>query len=117
MRRHRPSATGVWEMKRSTIQWVLLGAAAAAAACSPDRDGDESAGPAGEAGVHAGEGAAGERAGMEARGEAVFRANCAACHQPEGTGVAEVFPPLAQSDFLAGNRREVMQAAQAEIGR
>ena len=98
-------------MKRSTIQWVLLGAAAAAAACSPDRDGDESAVPAADAVVHEAEVAAGELAAMQARGEAVFRANCAACHQPEGTGVAEVFPPLAQSDFLAGNRREVMQAA------
>ena len=98
-------------MKRSTIQWVLLGAAAAAAACSPDRDGDESAVPAADAVVHEAEVAAGELADIRARGEAVYRANCAACHQPEGTGVAEVFPPLAQSDFLAGNRREVMQAA------
>ena len=25
---------------------------------------------------------------------------CAACHQPEGDGIAGVFPPLAKSDYL-----------------
>ncbi|MBT8399604.1 MAG: c-type cytochrome [Rhodothermia bacterium] len=46
-----------------------------------------------------------------ARGEAVYLGNCAACHQPNGQGLAGAFPPLAQSDFLQGNRREVMAAA------
>ena len=34
------------------------------------------------------------------RGRAVYDANCAACHQPDGKGVAGVFPPLANSDFF-----------------
>jgi len=33
-------------------------------------------------------------------GEAVYLANCAACHQPTGKGLAGAFPPLAASDFL-----------------
>lgn len=35
-----------------------------------------------------------------ARGKAVFERVCAACHLPDGTGVAGVFPPLAKSDFF-----------------
>ncbi len=34
------------------------------------------------------------------KGEAAFLANCAACHQPTGKGLAGAFPPLAGSDFL-----------------
>lgn len=33
-------------------------------------------------------------------GKAIFTANCAACHMPEGQGVPKAFPPLAKSDFL-----------------
>jgi nitrite reductase (NO-forming) len=36
---------------------------------------------------------------IEAGGR-VFAQNCAACHQPEGQGMAGAFPPLAGSDFL-----------------
>ncbi|MCB0246566.1 MAG: c-type cytochrome [Anaerolineae bacterium] len=38
--------------------------------------------------------------GQEA-GQAAFLANCAACHQPSGTGLAGAFPPLAGSDYLS----------------
>jgi nitrite reductase (NO-forming) len=34
------------------------------------------------------------------RGEAVYKTNCAACHQPNGQGIPSAFPPLAKSDFL-----------------
>ncbi len=34
-------------------------------------------------------------------GKSIFLANCAMCHQPEGQGIPNVFPPLAKSDFLA----------------
>jgi nitrite reductase (NO-forming) len=34
-------------------------------------------------------------------GKAVYAATCAACHQPDGTGVKGEVPPLAGSDFLA----------------
>ena len=32
------------------------------------------------------------------KGKAVFLANCAACHQPDGKGLPGEFPPLAKSD-------------------
>ncbi|HLD67542.1 MAG TPA: copper-containing nitrite reductase [Pseudomonas sp.] len=35
-----------------------------------------------------------------ARGQAVYERVCAACHLPDGSGVAGVFPPLAKSDFF-----------------
>lgn len=33
-------------------------------------------------------------------GKTLYEANCAACHQREGQGMASVFPPLANSDYL-----------------
>ena len=35
-----------------------------------------------------------------ARGKAVYERTCASCHLPDGSGVAGVFPPLANSDFF-----------------
>ncbi|NIV18903.1 MAG: c-type cytochrome [Woeseiaceae bacterium] len=46
-----------------------------------------------------------------AKGEAVYLANCSACHRPDGTGLVGAFPPLAGSDYLQGDRREVIAAA------
>ncbi|MBX7115781.1 MAG: nitrite reductase, copper-containing [Myxococcaceae bacterium] len=34
-------------------------------------------------------------------GRTLFLSNCAMCHQTEGQGIPNVFPPLAKSDFLA----------------
>ena len=48
--------------------------------------------------------------GLEA-GKAAFLANCAACHQPEGTGMAGAFPPLAGSDFLTKNDKQTVLAS------
>ncbi|MGB6220291.1 copper-containing nitrite reductase [Haloferula sp.] len=33
-------------------------------------------------------------------GKAIYGANCAACHMPDGSGVPMAFPPLANSDYL-----------------
>ncbi|MGZ3240452.1 MAG: c-type cytochrome, partial [Burkholderiaceae bacterium] len=33
-------------------------------------------------------------------GKALFNGTCSVCHQPTGTGLPNVFPPLAKSDFL-----------------
>jgi nitrite reductase (NO-forming) len=35
-----------------------------------------------------------------AAGRVLFQGTCAACHQADGRGIANVFPPLAKSDFL-----------------
>lgn len=36
----------------------------------------------------------------QTRGKSVYERVCAACHLPDGSGVAGVFPPLANSDFF-----------------
>mgnify|MGYP000851161823 FL=1 len=40
---------------------------------------------------------------MEA-GKIVYNQNCAACHQPAGQGIPDVFPPLAKSDYLMADK-------------
>jgi len=42
-------------------------------------------------------------------GEALFTGTCSVCHQPNGQGLENVFPPLAGSDLLAKNPRRAMQ--------
>lgn len=37
-------------------------------------------------------------------GKRLYAQNCAACHQPEGQGIAGAFPPLAGSDYLLSNK-------------
>jgi nitrite reductase (NO-forming) len=49
---------------------------------------------------------------LEARikaGEIVYRQNCAACHQPNGTGLAGAFPPLAGSDYLMADEKRAIK--------
>ncbi|MBI4501750.1 MAG: nitrite reductase, copper-containing [Gemmatimonadetes bacterium] len=41
-------------------------------------------------------------------GRRVFQQNCAACHQAEGQGLANVFPPLAGSDFLNADKQRAI---------
>lgn len=76
---------------------VILSLVLAAAGCSPqsggESAGDESAAPADP---------------VMARGEAVYYANCVACHLPGGTGLEGAFPPLAGSDYLDGDPARVI---------
>ena len=37
-------------------------------------------------------------------GAEVFANNCQACHQADGQGVPDAFPPLAKSDYLNGDK-------------
>lgn len=39
-------------------------------------------------------------------GQTVFNMSCVACHQADGKGIANVFPPLANSDWLAKHSKE-----------
>jgi len=43
------------------------------------------------------------------RGEAVFQGTCSTCHQLDGMGLAGVFPPLAQSDYLLANKTRAIR--------
>src|SRR5690606_11815064 len=55
-----------------------------------------------------------------AAGKQAYEANCAACHQPDGKGLAGAFPPLAASDWLKGKTpaqiaTTVLEGLQGEI--
>ena len=41
-------------------------------------------------------------------GKSVYKQNCAACHQIDGTGLKGAFPPLAKSDFLMGDKKRAI---------
>ncbi len=43
-------------------------------------------------------------------GESVYASNCAACHQPNGTGIPNAFPPLAKSDYLNADPNRAIDA-------
>ena len=79
-------------------------------ACSKDAP-DDSAKAAGDTAVHTAEAAVATVDELMAKGERVYNANCAACHQPNGKGLTGAFPPLAGSDYLKGDRKKVMTAA------
>lgn len=54
-----------------------------------------------------------------AMGQRVYDQNCAACHQPNGEGIAAAFPPLAKSDYLLEDKLRavsvVLNGRQGEI--
>jgi mono/diheme cytochrome c family protein len=45
-----------------------------------------------------------------ARGKVVYTNFCITCHLPNGKGIAKVFPPLAQSDYLMNKRTMSIKA-------
>jgi nitrite reductase (NO-forming)/hydroxylamine reductase len=95
--------------KLSLLAFALLGLIMSA--CSKQADEPAATAGSSDTAVHTAEVAAAGAGELMARGEGVFLSNCAACHQPTGLGLAGAFPPLAGSDFLQGNRREVLAAA------
>lgn len=50
-----------------------------------------------------------------ARGEATFLGICSTCHQREGQGLGNVFPPLASSDYLMADRTRSIRAVLAGL--
>jgi len=96
------------KMKQLTI--VLL-AGLAIAACAQESADEAPGSAANDTAVHDAEVAAAGAGDLMARGKAVYLANCSACHQPNGTGLKGAFPPLAGSDYLKGDRKQVMSAA------
>jgi nitrite reductase (NO-forming) len=43
-----------------------------------------------------------------AAGKALFQGTCSACHQADGKGLANVFPPLAGSDYLKADKKRAI---------
>jgi mono/diheme cytochrome c family protein len=54
-------------------------------------------------------GVARSKAERIAQGRRLFTSICAACHQPTGRGMPNVFPPLAGSDFLNADKNRAIQ--------
>ena len=48
-------------------------------------------------------------AGLTARGAAVYKRVCIHCHQENGEGIREAYPPLASSDFLMADRKRPIE--------
>jgi nitrite reductase (NO-forming) len=46
-----------------------------------------------------------------AAGRTLFQGTCSTCHQPDGKGIPNVFPPLAQSDFLKADPKRAIGIA------
>ncbi|HCQ28659.1 MAG TPA: hypothetical protein DIU39_00120 [Flavobacteriales bacterium] len=42
-------------------------------------------------------------------GEEIYKRMCAACHQPDGKGLAGTFPPLAGSDYLMADKERAIK--------
>ena len=95
-------------MTRKKLSLLFAVPLLALGACSQDA---ADAPAASDTAVHDAEVAAASAGELMAKGEAVYKANCAACHQADGSGLTGAFPPLAQSDFLLGDRKAVMSAA------
>ena len=51
-----------------------------------------------------------------ARGKSIYEAQCITCHMAEGEGLPGIFPPLAQSDYLADKNRLVKVVLQGVRG-
>lgn len=42
------------------------------------------------------------------QGEQLYLKHCSNCHQPNGTGLGRVYPPLRQSDYMENNFESVL---------
>jgi nitrite reductase (NO-forming) len=47
--------------------------------------------------------------GANEHGKQIYTTICVGCHQPDGRGLANTFPPLAQSDFLMRDKDRVVR--------
>ncbi|MBI2383068.1 MAG: cytochrome c oxidase subunit II [Gammaproteobacteria bacterium] len=97
---------GKWLEARKAGQPYRLAAAAPTQAADVPPAAAAQPAPAGEqvAAAPATAASAGElsKAELMAKGEQVYKANCAACHQANGAGMAPTFPPLAGSKMANG---------------
>ena len=49
------------------------------------------------------------RATQPPTGQQVYTATCAACHQPDGTGNGETYPPLAAGEWVIGDQSRLVR--------
>jgi mono/diheme cytochrome c family protein len=53
---------------------------------------------------------------VAATGESIYNRTCVACHQANGAGVPNTFPPLAKSDYLADKEKVIAQVIKGSSG-
>ena len=51
-----------------------------------------------------------------ASGEAVYKKTCVTCHQANGEGLPNTFPPLAKSDYLSDKEKAILQVLKGSAG-
>jgi nitrite reductase (NO-forming) len=51
-----------------------------------------------------------------ANGEAIYKRACASCHMAGGDGIANVYPPLAKSDYLVNRENTIKQVINGSSG-
>ena len=49
------------------------------------------------------------RSSLYAKGEEVYKQYCQACHQANGEGLPNAFPPLAKSDYLIADKTRAIE--------
>ena len=90
------------------IDAVYIGSAADAGSVSAKREAELKAKIAAE--IKSNPAIAGLTKEMQAeKGKQVYMGLCFACHQPDGKGLPNVFPPLAGSDFLLADRERAVR--------
>ena len=51
------------------------------------------------------------------RGKDIYTAQCMSCHQEQGEGIEDIYPPLAKSDYLmADKKRSIVQVIHGASG-
>ena len=99
------------QFKKLSLLLVVPFVGLSIGACSQKSDAQSNSSAMDDTAVHTAEVAAASTDELMAKGKAAYLANCAACHQPTGKGLPGAFPPLAGSDYLKGDRKQVMAAA------
>lgn len=44
-----------------------------------------------------------------ARGKEIYSAQCISCHQEQGEGIEDIYPPLAKSDYLMADKNRSIE--------
>ena len=49
-------------------------------------------------------------------GDAIYKKTCVTCHQANGEGISNVYPPLAKSDFISDKEKTISQVIKGYSG-
>jgi nitrite reductase (NO-forming) len=52
----------------------------------------------------------------KAPGDAIYKKTCIACHQANGEGLGNTYPPLAKSDFISDKEKAITQVLKGYSG-